>query len=151
MASKWDARFLALARLIGSWSKDPSTQCGAVIVRPNKSIASVGFNGFPQGMSDSPEWYENRDEKYIRVVHAEVNALLFAREPVHGYTLYTWPLACCPRCAVQMIQAGISRFVFPSLPTDKRDRWGEQIEKTKSIYREIGVSFYEVTNEPETA
>jgi dCMP deaminase len=143
--SKWDDRFLTLAQLVGSWSKDPSTQCGAVIVRPNRSVASVGFNGFPQDMEDRPEWYAEREEKYIRVVHAEVNALLFSREPVAGYTLYTYPIACCPRCAVQMIQSGISRFVFPVVPVDKRDRWTEQIEKTKSMFTDIGIPFCEVT------
>jgi len=30
--SKWDSRFMDLARLVASWSKDPSTQVGAVIV-----------------------------------------------------------------------------------------------------------------------
>lgn len=144
MVNKWDSRFLSLAELIGGWSKDPSTKCGAVIVRPNRSVASVGFNGFPQGMDDREEWLFDRDEKYIRVVHAEVNALLFSREPVTGYALYTWPFACCPRCAVQMIQAGIGRFIFPTIPADKSDRWSEQLEKTKTIYREMGIEFIEL-------
>lgn len=142
--SKWDQRFLRLAEHIGGWSRDPSTKCGAVIVRPNRSICSTGFNGFPQGMDDRSEWYDNRDEKYIRVVHAEVNALLFSRESVSGYTLYTWPMACCPRCAVQMVQAGLRRLVFPVCPVDKIERWQEQLEKTKSIYGEMNVEWLEV-------
>ena len=44
----WDQRFIALADHIGQWSKDPSTQQGAVIVRPDKTIAATGFNGFPR-------------------------------------------------------------------------------------------------------
>ena len=35
---KWDKRFLELAKLVGSWSKDPSTQVGAVIVDDNKKL-----------------------------------------------------------------------------------------------------------------
>lgn len=46
---KWDARFLDLAVFIGDWSKDPSTKVGAVLVRPDRTIAGLGFNGFPRG------------------------------------------------------------------------------------------------------
>jgi dCMP deaminase len=51
---KWDARFLDLARHVATWSRDPSTQTGAVIVRPNRTIASVGYNGFPRDCNDDP-------------------------------------------------------------------------------------------------
>ena len=125
--TKWDLRFLDVAKLVATWSKDPSTKCGAVIVRPNKSIVSTGFNGFPQSMSDAPELYAEREVKYSRVVHCEINALLFTREPVNGYTLYTTG-PCCDRCAVQMIQAGISRFVAYTAP-DMMERWGEIFKK----------------------
>ena len=41
---KWNVRFLDLARFIAAWSKDPSTKVGAVLVRPDRTIAAVGFN-----------------------------------------------------------------------------------------------------------
>ena len=75
---KWDLRFLAEAKFVASFSEDPSTQTGALIVRPNRSVISQGFNGFPQNMPDIPEYYANRDEKYSRIVHCEVNALILA-------------------------------------------------------------------------
>ena len=37
---KWDLRFIELAKLVSTWSKDPSTKVGSVIVRPNKTVAS---------------------------------------------------------------------------------------------------------------
>ena len=64
---KWDSRFLELAKLVSTWSKDPSTKTGAVIVRPDRSVASIGFNGFPVKMSDHQELYDNREEKYSRL------------------------------------------------------------------------------------
>lgn len=140
----WDRRFLALAQLVASWSKDPSTQTGAVIVRPNKSVASVGFNGFASAMPDKEEYYNNREEKYARIIHCEVNALLFAREQVQGYTLYIWPFASCNRCAVQMIQAGITRFVFPTIPEDKKDRWAASFLETVKYLNESGIEYTEV-------
>ena len=44
---KWDARFLDLAVYVADWSKDPSTKVGAVLVRPDRTIAALGFNRFP--------------------------------------------------------------------------------------------------------
>ena len=60
MPYNWDKRFLNLATEVASWSKDPSTQAGAVIVGPDKRIISVGFNGFPMGMPDTSALYEDR-------------------------------------------------------------------------------------------
>lgn len=110
---KWERRFLQLARQIAQWSKDPSTKVGAVIVRPDRTVASLGFNGFPRRTSDLPELYQDREAKYARVVHAEMNAVLSAHEPVRGYSLYcTHPV--CERCAVHLIQAGIASVVWPA-------------------------------------
>lgn len=111
--SDWDGRFLSLAAHVAQWSKDPSTKCGAVIVRPNRTIASLGYNGFPRGVEDAGHLYSNREEKYKRIVHAEVNAILFASEPMRGYTLYTWPFLPCCRCATVVIQSGLTRVVAP--------------------------------------
>ena len=138
-AARWDARFIALARHIAGWSKDPGTQVGAVIVRPDKTLASAGYNGFPRGVDDQPHLLTNRDEKLKRVVHAEMNAILEAREPVRGYTLYLWPMLPCERCAVHVIQAGITRVVAPK---SDNPRWDFTL--TRQLFTEAGVSFLEV-------
>lgn len=132
-----------MARLVSTWSKDPSTQTGAVIT-DDRRVVSVGFNGFPQRMPDHPELYSNREEKYSRVVHCEVNAQLFSGRPIVGCTLYTWPFASCDRCAVQMLQAGIDRFVFPEPDAEKLTRWGDAFAKTKKYLDECGVEWVEV-------
>lgn len=144
VANKWDLRYLSLAQLVSTWSKDPSTQTGAVIVRQDKSVVSVGFNGFPARMRDDEELYADREKKYSRVVHCEVNALLFAHQQLTGCTLYTHPFASCDRCCVQMIQAGITRFVFPKLPEDKRLRWEKSLNLTKSYIEEAKLEWCEV-------
>lgn len=46
---KWNMRFLEMAKMVGSWSKDPSTQVGAVIVDDDRRVISLGYNGFPKG------------------------------------------------------------------------------------------------------
>lgn len=144
-ANKWDLYFLNLAYVIASNSKDPSTKCGAIIVRPDKTICSTGYNGFARGMKDDPDLYNNREIKYSRIIHAEMSSLCFARENVEGYTLYTVPAPCCDRCCVCMIQAGIKRFVWAKPSPDYLSRWGETFERTKSYLAEIrGMRWTEV-------
>ncbi len=141
MENKWNLRFLELAALVASWSKDPSTKCGAVIVRSDRTIASVGFNGFPRGCDDSPALYANRPLKYERVVHAELNAILSAHEPVKGYTIYTWPPSgggACARCAAHIIQAGIIRLVHRDANFAK-GRWNDSLAIGQQLFREAGV------------
>lgn len=143
-ASKWDLRFLDLAKMIASWSKDPNTQTGAVIIRPDRTVVSVGFNGFPKGMPDNANYYANREEKYSRIVHCEVNALIHAREPLQGYTLYTWPFLSCDRCFVQLAQAGITRFVAPPCPEHLVERWEPIFDKTRQYANEMHCTLEEV-------
>jgi len=141
---KWDERFLGLARHIAAWSKDPSTKTGAVIVRPDRTIVSLGYNGFPMGMKDDSELYDNREVKYSRVVHCEINAILFAKESLNGCTLYTWPFISCDRCAVQVIQAKIVRCVAPWPTTDQAARWGDSFIRSREFFYEAGVTVHEI-------
>lgn len=140
---KWDDRFLAMAAFVSGWSKDPSTKVGAVIVEGSVNIISLGFNGFPQAMVDKPEYLNNREEKYSRVVHGEINAILFAGKPIRGCTLYTHPFLPCDRCAVQVIQSGIARVVALKPAKDKEERWGEAFANTRRYFAECGVEVLE--------
>lgn len=140
MRESWDDWFIGLTRYVATRSKDPRTHVGSAIVRPDRTIASTGYNGFPRGIEDTPELLENRDAKYERVVHAELNAVLTAREPLHGYTLYC-SLLPCPRCAVHVIQAGIARVVAPVMSDEEAKRWEGKINfaLTKQLFFEAGV------------
>jgi dCMP deaminase len=131
----WDHRFLVLAKLVGSWSKDPSTQVGAVIVDEDNRIVSVGYNGFPQKIEDDERLYD-RDTKYKIIVHGEINAILFANRSLKGCTLYTIPFEPCPRCAGLIIQSGIKRVV--SL-VNTIDRWEEDFKITRHLFKEANI------------
>ncbi len=128
---KWDLRFLSMARLVASWSKDPSTKCGAVVVNGRRIVLGLGYNGFPRGMEDRPELYQDREKKLSRVIHAEMNAILNSNQSVHGATLFS-TLQSCDRCAVHIIQAGIKRVVAPK---DYDFRWPESLD----YFKEAGV------------
>jgi dCMP deaminase len=115
-----------MAKLVSLWSKDPSTKVGSVIVRPDKTISSVGFNGFPRGVADSPEDYADRAKKLLITKHAEENAILFSRELLDGYTIYIYPLPPCTHCAGDIIQRGIKR-VVAVVPSKQRHRLTDPI------------------------
>jgi len=142
--NKWHRRFLELSKHIAQWSKDRSTKCGSVIVDEKQRIVSLGYNGFSRGVHDTDERLNNRELKYELIIHAELNALLFANKPVDGCTLYVVPLFPCSRCASMIIQAGISMVVAPKLPIELKDRWGESIQLSKQIFIEAQVKFIEL-------
>jgi dCMP deaminase len=136
MSKKWDMRFLELARLVASWSKDPSTQVGAVIADEKNRIVSLGFNGFARGVADLPGRLDDRETKYKIVLHAEENALLFAGRDLAGYTIYTWPLMPCAACMSRIIQNGIKRVV--SVQSDI-PRWQENFRLSEELAKETSV------------
>jgi dCMP deaminase len=137
--AKWDQRFLSLAEYVAAWSKDPSTRVGAVIASGNR-IVSLGYNGFPVGVNDDPSRYESREEKYPRIVHAEMNAILFAHRDLSACTLYTWPFMPCPRCAGPVIQTAIKRVV--TLKSDN-PRWQADFDISRGMFAEAGVALIE--------
>lgn len=139
LLNKWDRRFLDLATMVGAWSKEPRSRVGAVIVRPDRSIASVGFNGFPRGVNDYDERLADRALKNSIAVHAETNAILSARASVEGCTLYVTPLLPCSHCAGSIVQAGIKRVV--AYCGHMSDDWKESAKISEIIFKEAGVEY----------
>jgi len=141
--NKWDERFLDMAELVATWSKDPSTKIGAVCVEPqSKRILSMGYNGFPRGIADLDWRYEDKEVKYSLVVHAEANAIYNATSngvSLEGSTIYVAGLPSCSDCAKGIIQVGIKRVVCraPNIPS----HWGEHWKKSKAMYREACIDF----------
>jgi len=143
---KWDMRFIEMSRMVASWSKDPSTQAGAVIVDSLNRLISVGYNGFAKNVEDTDQRLNDRDFKYKLVVHCETNAVIFAdRHRLIGSTLYTWPFMSCSPCAAKMIQAGIARIVTKETEfvdkTHKNDpeRWSFDFKLATEQFKEAGV------------
>jgi dCMP deaminase len=145
---EWDSFFIGLAKAASVKSKDPSTKSGTVIVRPDNSVASIGFNGFPKKMQDRPEWYNDRAQKYPRMIHSEINAAIFCRDQsLEGYALYNWPLPPCRPCALEMIQHGIVRFVAPKMTPDIEERWGASVQESRQLIADCGLELLEVEYE----
>ncbi len=137
---KWDTRFMQMAGLVASWSKDPSRKVGAVVVSPTRRIVATGYNGLPVGVEDKPERLE-RPLKYEYTVHAEVNAILQCAR--HGAspaecTLYS-TLSPCTSCAGSIIQSGISRVVSPPFDANAEPVWVEKLKIAVAMMREAGL------------
>jgi deoxycytidylate deaminase len=77
-----------LAEHVAKLSKDPSTKVGAAIFDNKRRVISLGYNGLPRGVEDSPARLHDRDTKLKLTLHAEQNALAFATAPLEGSMLH---------------------------------------------------------------
>ena len=141
----WDEYFMGLAHLSALRSKDPNTQVGAAIVDENHRVVSVGYNGFPTGVSDD-EFPWSREggvltSKYAFVVHAELNAILNSQRSVRGCTIYV-SLFPCNECAKAIIQSGIKKIVYES---DKYNGVDTNIA-SKRMIKAAGVELVRISN-----
>ena len=137
-AAKWDLRFLRLAQEVASWSKDPSTKVGCVIVDPDRRVVSLGFNGFPVGIEDSESRLANRPYKLVVTLHAEENALFFAGRRMKGCTAYVTHHPC-GHCTAKLIQAGILRIVYIADYTFQA-RWLDHMNISSALAYEAGLT-----------
>ena len=107
----WDEYFMLIAETVSIRSKDPRTKVGCVIVDGDNRIVATGYNGMASGVDESQcDWTGN---KYPYVIHAEANALLFARQSLSGCSLYT-TLYPCSNCAKLICNSGISHVYYSS-------------------------------------
>lgn len=140
---KWDLRYLKLAREIGSWSKDPSSKIGSVIVGDEGRVLSTGYNGFPRGINDYESRLNDREVKYAYVVHAEMNCIYNASSygvSLRNTTIYVYGLPACSECAKGIIQSGIKRVVYTA-SRDIPEHWHESAKTTADMFAEAGVDF----------
>lgn len=137
---KWAARFLKVAYEIASWSKDPSTKVGCVVVGTGRQILCTGYNGLPRNVRDDPQRME-RPQKYLWTTHAEANAVAQAANHgirLAGATVYTTHCPCA-QCAALLIQAGVTSVVVDQTRTTNMDI--EHFEVAERMFREASVSF----------
>ena len=139
---KIDVRFLVdLCKVNASKSKDPSTQVGAVIMRPDGTIASSGRNGFEIGANDDPALFLDRSYKLANIFHAEHNAIRFARESLAGYCICVWPLPPCECCMARIHSAGITAVVAPIV--HELNRWYDTGLRAKQFALQNGITYRE--------
>ncbi|MFA5450145.1 MAG: dCMP deaminase family protein [Clostridia bacterium] len=150
----WHEYFMGIALLSSFRSKDPNTKVGACIVNEYKRIVGIGYNGMPHGCSDDVfPWArdgEYIDQKYLYVVHAELNAILNATGSVRGCSIYV-ALFPCNECCKAIIQSGISKIYYisdkyadtDSVKAGKRmlDAAGVEYEQFTTNLKELSLNF----------
>lgn len=143
--TEWDRKWMAMAKTVATeFSKDPSTKVGAVLTFNLKKFINIGYNGFPEGADDSPELYLDREKKYERTVHAEINSVLGIGHQ-GPFTIYC-TLHPCSDCVLVLKNAKVNRMVFPRPTENELSRWGEKFLKAESLMDECGIqwNFHEV-------
>ena len=138
--SDWDKRWMDTAYQKGTWSKDRSRKCGAVIVTLENDEVCNGWNGFPRGVDDDVEARHARPIKYLWSEHAERNALYNAcrrGKSTFGCKIYQ-TLYPCAHCARALIQSGICEVVTIS-PDWEDATYAEEFAVTKEMLAEAGV------------
>ncbi len=138
MKNKWNNRFLELASVISTWSKDPSTKVGAVITK-DKFIVSTGYNGFARGVDDDIEKYNDRNLKYKMILHAEENAIINTKVDLYGCFIYVYPVPPCSLCAAKIIQSGIKKVISFNPNKDFQKRWINDVNIAKKMFKEACV------------
>lgn len=144
--NKWDYHFMLQAKLWATMSKDPSRKIGAVIVNGKKPVAS-GYNGFPSLLLDKEEYLSNREIKYKRTLHAEVNALHNAAEfgiPVKDCVMYVYGLPTCSNCALHIISSKIKKVVYCDINSGG-SIWIDEGILTKELFEEANIELHEMS------
>jgi len=143
LSNKWDKRYMELAKVVASWSKDPSKKIGAVAIGSKGQVLAQGFNGFPRGIDDNDERLNDRETKYKYVVHAEMNLIYnatFNGISLDGSTVYVYGLPICSECAKGLIQVGVKQVVMcENSYQDADEKWMKSLELSVALLNESGI------------
>lgn len=115
--------FMSIAKAVAQKSKDPSTKVGTVIVDPSNRVVSTGYNGFVAGCDESVLSYE-RPEKYLYVIHSEVNAILQAKINLDGCKMFT-TFSPCVNCLKHILQSGVRHIYYEDSSIMRRTSFAE--------------------------
>ena len=132
-----------MARLISSWSKDPFTKVGAIIVGGHGQILSQGYNGFPRKITDDNR-LNDREQKYRLIVHAEMNCLHNASlsgTSLMDSTIFVYGCPICVECAKGVIQVGVQRVVMEFNEPTVQKKWLDDLQHSVNMFSESGVRY----------
>lgn len=141
---KWMGRFIDLLEHPSGWSKDPSTQVGAILVSPDKRVVLPGYNGFPPSVPDRKALLDDRPSRLARTIHAEQNVLQTAARAglrlayPTGWILFTTHCPCS-RCASIIADSGVSLVVYERR-SEFEKRWKEDLVQSHLIFQEARIS-----------
>lgn len=97
----------------------------------------MGYNGFLSGAEETRKLWKDKREKYPRVIHAELNAILNSPFDLSGSTLYC---TCrpCHRCMLYAAQSRIAGVVYDKWytgPLIDEKVWNEAAEHFSRVVK----------------
>ena len=102
--------FMNIAHQVKLRSPD-ITKVGAVIVSiKNNTIISSGYNGFPRNCNDNID-FSDRDLVHSLIIHAEMNAILYAQSRFEDSVMYI-TLSPCSQCIKLIAAANIKKIYY---------------------------------------
>jgi deoxycytidylate deaminase len=123
---------MGIAKSVAARSEDPYIQVGCLVLRNDRSGGGFGYNGAPPGIDI--DW-SDRDQRRLRVVHAEVNALAYVRPGECDCAAVT--LLPCQSCLTLLARYGI-----------KTVWYGEVYERDPvalTLAKEFGIELIQIT------
>jgi len=125
--------FMNLAVAVAQRSPDPKTQVGAVLVDQSDRVVGTGFNGPPVGYPDSQLDWDNREEGlYHRIVHAEMNAILYSGSRYDERAKLYVTMSPCKDCIKLIAASGIKTIIYKDMYKD--------ILTVSALAREFGIT-----------
>ena len=120
-----NSHWMRIAFCYSLLSKDPRTKVGCVIVSPDERKLSGGYNGFARGMPETSSLWQP-PEKYDRVIHAELNAILNCPFDTSGCACFCTHQPCHV-CVQHLINARVSHLFYchPYLNQKRQDIFDE--------------------------
>lgn len=108
----WDNYFMNIANVVKTRSLDTKTQVGAVLVSmKDNRIISTGYNSVCAGMDDSLIDWTNRDYVHQIIIHAEMNAIIYAQSKFEDAILYS-TLSPCKDCIKLLSATKIRKVIY---------------------------------------
>lgn len=131
---KWDTYFLGIAEKVAEMGTCGRKKAGAVLVNSKtKEIISTGFNGAAKGLEHCTDMYKhlceggclNDEKRCVKSIHAEHNAILFAKQDLSDAIMYCTDEPC-ENCTKYMVQSGIKKVVFKNAYSNKYNQYFNQ-------------------------
>jgi dCMP deaminase len=121
---------ISLAKAAAERSEDPFHKVGAALIRHDKTVAALGYNGPPPGVEI--DW-SIRDVRRAYIVHAEANALRYV-EPGEVMFMATTMMPC-QNCILLAASYGIRMVVY----AEELDRDVYPVAQIKLVADDIGL------------
>ena len=134
----WDMYFMNIAEVVKLRSCD-FTKVGAVLVSMNdKRIISTGYNSLRSGMDDKVIDWTNRELIKDIVIHAEMNAIIYAQSKFEDAILYI-TLSPCKACLKIIASTKIKKVIYKN---EYRD-----IKEVKDLAKLLNIELIEFKND----